>query len=306
MEMTRLPIPNTAGGYLTIYSDGTKLLLSINKKVTSGEETDIPVETGKVAVTSGDTLGFLSDKLLSGDDIAIESVVQDGKTYLRIGYTGEAATDSGLVALSVSDTSPGYLASKVTAGTGINLSVDSETNQLIISTSETSVAKLSLEVYDPAGIEEQLVGLNATQTLTNKTFKSCSFQDPSGITKTHVGLNNVDNTSDATKVTEGPISIALSGKEAKIPDAAESGMVLISGSGSTKSWKHLWTELSFVPTDYAGSLLSLPGNVTILSVRDSSGFCDQIAASGAVYNGGNTELDFSEYPPTETFTIRYS
>ncbi len=54
-------------------------------------------------------------------------------------------------------------------------------------------------MYDPAIIQEQVVGLTATQTLTNKTLTSPAITTPTGIVKGDVGLGNVDNTSDATK-----------------------------------------------------------------------------------------------------------
>jgi len=59
-------------------------------------------------------------------------------------------------------------------------------------------------IYDPAGITEQLVGLVATQTMTNKTMTSPVINTPTGIVKGDVGLGNVDNTSDANK----PVSTA--------------------------------------------------------------------------------------------------
>jgi hypothetical protein len=58
---------------------------------------------------------------------------------------------------------------------------------------------MTIAVYDPAGIAEQLVGLIAAQTLTNKTLTAPIINSPTGIVKGDVGLGNVDNTSDATK-----------------------------------------------------------------------------------------------------------
>jgi hypothetical protein len=54
-------------------------------------------------------------------------------------------------------------------------------------------------IYDPAGINEQVVGLTATQTLTNKTLTTPAISNPTGLDSNDVGLGNVDNTSDATK-----------------------------------------------------------------------------------------------------------
>jgi len=58
---------------------------------------------------------------------------------------------------------------------------------------------MTIATYDAANVSEQLVGLTATQTLTNKTLTSPSISTPTGIVKGDVGLGNVDNTSDATK-----------------------------------------------------------------------------------------------------------
>jgi hypothetical protein len=58
---------------------------------------------------------------------------------------------------------------------------------------------MSQATYDPAGIGEQLVGVTAAQTLTNKTLTAPVINNPTGIVKADVGLGNVDNTSDATK-----------------------------------------------------------------------------------------------------------
>jgi|GEM_PF-2413751 len=58
--------------------------------------------------------------------------------------------------------------------------------------------------YDNAGINQQVVGVAATQTLINKTLTSPIINSPTGIVKADVGLSNVDNTTDLLK----PISIA--------------------------------------------------------------------------------------------------
>ena len=71
--------------------------------------------------------------------------------------------------------------------------------------------------YDPAGIVEQLVGLIATQTLTNKTLTSPVINSPTGITKSDVGLSNVDNTSDVNK----PVSTLQSSAISSAQTAAE-------------------------------------------------------------------------------------
>jgi len=53
--------------------------------------------------------------------------------------------------------------------------------------------------YDPANVSEQLVGLIATQTLSNKTLTRPLINSPTGIVKADIGLGSVDNTADAAK-----------------------------------------------------------------------------------------------------------
>jgi hypothetical protein len=72
---------------------------------------------------------------------------------------------------------------------------------------------MSLATFNPAGIEEQLVGLTATQTLTNKTITSST--------------NNVA----ASSINCGATNVAIS----STPPAG-SGYVLQSTSGTTAAW----------------------------------------------------------------------
>ena len=67
--------------------------------------------------------------------------------------------------------------------------------------------------YDNAGINQQVVGISATQTLTNKTLTSPIITSPTGIVKADVGLGNVDNTSDLNKPISTATQTALNGKQ---------------------------------------------------------------------------------------------
>lgn len=55
-----------------------------------------------------------------------------------------------------------------------------------------------MKFYDGAS-KREVVTLDQTQTLTNKTLTSPAISSPTGLVKADVGLGNVDNTSDATK-----------------------------------------------------------------------------------------------------------
>ncbi len=91
---------------------------------------------------------------------------------------------------------------------GIGIPVGGTTNQVLkkVDNSDYNVVwdaigagDMVAAMYDPATVQEQVVGLTATQTLTNKTLTSPVVNTPTGIVKGDVGLGNVDNTSDATK-----------------------------------------------------------------------------------------------------------
>lgn len=91
---------------------------------------------------------------------------------------------------------------------GIGIPVGGTTNQVLkkVDNSDYNVVwdaigagDMVAAMYDPATVQEQVVGLTATQTLTNKTLTSPVINTPTGIVKGDVGLSNVDNTSDATK-----------------------------------------------------------------------------------------------------------
>jgi hypothetical protein len=75
--------------------------------------------------------------------------------------------------------------------------------------------------YDPANISEQLVGLTATQTLTNKTLTSPLINSPMGIIKGDVGLGNVQNVdqTNAANLTSGILAAGRYGS-GTIPVAA--------------------------------------------------------------------------------------
>ena len=58
------------------------------------------------------------------------------------------------------------------------------------------------------------IGLNTTDTLTNKTLTTPVINNPTGLDSTDVGLANVDNTSDATK---NSASVTLTNKTLTSP-----------------------------------------------------------------------------------------
>lgn len=91
---------------------------------------------------------------------------------------------------------------------GIGIPVGGTTGQILSKVDNTDynvvwaapgAGDMVAAMYDPATIQQQVVGISATQTLTNKTLTSPAITTPTGIVKGDVGLGNVDNTSDASK-----------------------------------------------------------------------------------------------------------
>ncbi len=109
--------------------------------------------------------------------------------------------------------------------------------------------------YDPAGVNQQVVGTTATQTLTNKTLTSPVINTPTGIVKADVGLGNVDNTSDASKnsatatltnktitdstnnVTANSLRSATTSVDVATATAPSNGQVLTATSGTAATWQ---------------------------------------------------------------------
>lgn len=130
--------------------------------------------------------------------------------------------------------------------------------------------------YDPAHIVQQVVGIAATQTLTNKTLTSPVINTPTGIVKGDVGLGNVDNTSDATKN-----SAVASLTNKKLGSLTSNGFVKTSsGDGTlsvdTNSYQPLATLLtSFAALSNASGTLSNNGSGVLSWGSASAGMTDE-------------------------------
>jgi hypothetical protein len=140
---------------------------------------------------------------------------------------------------------------------------------------------------------EELVGLNAAQTLTNKTLSSPVINSPTGITKSDVGLSNVDNTSDATKnsATATLTNKTISATTNTISGLANASIALAAGIDVTKLSSGLVTNSEFDQLTGVSSPIQ-----TQLDNKEDISFKGQPNGYAELDAGG--KVPFSQLPST--------
>jgi hypothetical protein len=172
-----------------------------------------PGDSSQVLVSATSTQ-TLTGKTIDGDDNTVQDLALTSlKTALVDADKVVRRDASGVVVSgnSVPNNSPVVTTDATQTLTGKTIDGDSNTVQdLALSSLKTELADANKILQrDAAGAvisgaaipaaSGDIVTLNATQTLTNKTLTSPAITTPTGIVKGDVGLGNVDNTSDATK-----------------------------------------------------------------------------------------------------------
>lgn len=112
-----------------------------------------------------------------------------------------------------------------------------------------------------------LVGIDTTDTLTNKTLTSPVINTPTGITKSDVGLANVDNTSDVTKnaATVTLTNKSLSDSTTAIVDVTDSTKkILFDAAGTTA------TSTTILSSQTTNKILTLPDITDTLVTKTST------------------------------------
>lgn len=185
------------GTGVVIDDDGDLLSTGIiESNLVMGAPDGVFSEITEYTLDSGVTVDgvLIKDTLVDGRDVSVDGTKLDG---IEVGAEVNDVTSvngaTGAVTVDETDILPIQ-----TGNSGKFLSTNGT-----LSSWETLAGggDMSASTYDPATVSEQLVGLTATQTLTNKTLTSPVINTPTGIVKGDVGLGNVDNTSDATKQT---------------------------------------------------------------------------------------------------------
>lgn len=151
-------------------------------------------------------------------------------------------------------------------------------------------------VYDAAAVNEQLVGLTASQTLSNKTLTSPVVNSPTGIVKGDIGLSNVDNTSDATK---NSASVTLTNKTLTTPviNGISTGTgVASSSTANTLGLRDANSVLYSSAAQQSYVTTATAGGTTVLSAASSSFY--------RYFTG--TQNQTVTLPVVSTFTTGYS
>ena len=123
---------------------------------------------------------------------------------------------------------------RVTVGLGVSstdstvtipIKVDPATGRLLVDSA--SGGDMTAAVYDPAGITEQLVGLTATQTLTNKTLTAPKIADAGFIADAN-GNEQIIFQTTASAVNSFEITNSIAGSSpiiATVGDSANIGII---------------------------------------------------------------------------------
>ncbi len=158
-----------------------------------------------------------------------------------------------------------------TTGTGTNW-IDAPVN-----------GDMNASVYDAAGISEQLAGLTAVQTLTNKTLTGPVIISPVGITPSDVGLGNADNTSDMNKPVSTATQTALNSKFDKTGGNITGDVSLTGGLTVTGILKD-----SDGHAGTAGQVLSTTGTGTDWIDVSGTGDITAVTAGNGLTGGGTS------------------
>lgn len=153
---------------------GTKIVIR-NKKKTQTTYTDqITIEDDVTIPVLNSTTINVTNLIATNTTLGTVTEVVDPSIVLNKGGT-QAVANAAVAGFEV----------QMTDSTYFKLGYDS--------------SKASKVVAGLVGALKELVNVDATQTLTNKTLTSPAINTPTGLVKGDVGLGLVDNTSDATK-----------------------------------------------------------------------------------------------------------
>ncbi len=213
LSFTGTTLNATGGGTGTVTGVSVVTANGISGTATSTATPAITLSLGAITPTSVAATGYIN-----GTNVTGTAVNTGDQTITLTGDvtgsgTGSFAASIGTGKVTTAQILDGTITAAdianqtITATKLSNISANGITGQILTSNgsggftwgSATGTGDMNKATYDVANISEQVVGLTATQTLTNKTLTNPVINNPTGITKANVGLNLVDNTADASK-----------------------------------------------------------------------------------------------------------
>jgi hypothetical protein len=275
LSFTGTTLNATGGGTGTVTGVSVVTANGISGTATSTATPAITLSLGAITPTSVAATGYINGTNVTGT--AVNSGDQtitltgdvtgsgNGSFAASIG-TGKVTTaqilDGTITAADIANQT-------ITATKLSNISANGTTGQVLSSNgsggftwgSATGTGDMNKASYDVANISEQVVGLTATQILTNKTLTNPVINNPTGITKANVGLNLVDNTADVSK------NVASAATATKLTTARTINGVAFDGTA----------DITIAATADA-TKQNLDADLTALSVLSSTGL---IARTGA-------------------------
>ena len=212
-----------------IATNVTAIGLNTTHRGSDGKDhSDVVTNSAKISFdsTSSTKLGTIEESADVTDEAnvsATASVIANSAKVTNATHSGDATGSTALTLATVNSNVGSFTNADVTVNAkglitaASNGSSSAPEGTAVLSTGETGAVKFLREdgdgtsswqvpsgsgdmtaaVYDAASIAEQLVGLTATQTLTNKTLTSPKINEDVAVTATATELNYVDGVTSA-------------------------------------------------------------------------------------------------------------
>lgn len=282
---------------------------------TSGDYTAAQV-TGAVQV-AGDISGTAADPLVTTSNGVAIATTTGTQTLTNKSISGSqitsavanattASTVTTIPALTGDITSNGSTnATTVAKLQGTTLSAPSGGSTSFLNatggwTTPSGSGNMNTTTYDPAGIDQQVVGTTATQTLTNKTLTSPTLTTPAlgtpasgvatNLTGTAAGLTAGSATTATTATTANGINSATTTVVTNGATAPSTNQVLTATSSTAANWQTPASAPVSSVFSRTGAVVATPGDYTAAQVTNaadkSSGstqsFTGNLSSSGTV------------------------
>lgn len=182
---------NTFDGRLYVRGDnGTPFIEAVvsetGAQTLTNKTLTAPVINAPTGITAADISNTPAGSITATDVQAAINQLDAGKEP-SLGFTPENSANKGIAngyaALDANGEVVQLPAGAAAAGAGTFLRQDGTW----ATPTGSGLGDMQSATYDPAGIAEQLVGLTAAQTLTNKTLTAPTINAPTGIVATDIG-----------------------------------------------------------------------------------------------------------------------